>query len=252
MELALDEAGAWNNGYDEFDEIDAMSLTSSTEATPWVESAHTGSRASSSSLSWQYRGLSSSKVTSLCDLQCLSESVVPCPCVYSIGFFFPHLHSNMKTSAATSRTNAAGYRCSSCVCSSCRPAESNAALSARNRMLLRSNAPPADEQIGHIQGARNRLSKRLDVLEEQIHAYMSTLFDLQKEKTKMETALKEYKLILSPARRIPVELWYNTFQMCQSDAADSSSSSLSTAVVPWSLTQVCCRWRAIVNNMHQL
>ncbi|KAK0192696.1 hypothetical protein F5146DRAFT_515325 [Armillaria mellea] len=119
-------------------------------------------------------------------------------------------------------------------------------------MLLRFNAPPADEQIGHIQGARNRLSKRLDVLEEQIHVYMSTLFDLQKEKTKMETALKEYKLILSPARRIPVELWYNIFQMCQSDAAGSSSSSLSTAVVPWSLTQVCHRWRAIVNDMPQL
>ncbi|KAK0238039.1 hypothetical protein EDD85DRAFT_566340 [Armillaria nabsnona] len=155
-------------------------------------------------------------------------------------------------SAATGRTNATDYRCSNCVCLSCRPTESNATLSGRNRVLLRSNAPPADAQIVHIQGARNRMSKRLDVLEEQIHAYMSTLFDLQKEKTKMETALKEYKLILSPARRMPVELWYHIFQMCQSDAADSSSSSLNTAVVPWSLAQVCNLWRAIVNDMPQL
>ncbi len=40
--------------------------------------------------------------------------------------------------------------------------------------------------------------------------------------------------------------------MCQSDAADSSSSSLNTAVVPWSLVQVCSLWRAIVNDMPQL
>ncbi len=111
---------------------------------------------------------------------------------------FKMLTPHAKSAATmTGRTNATDFRCSNCVCSSCRPTESNAALSARNRMLLRTNAPPADAQIVHIQGARNRMSKRLDVLEEQIHAYMSTLFDLQKEKTKMETALKEYKLILS-------------------------------------------------------
>ncbi|KAK0480653.1 hypothetical protein IW261DRAFT_1131717 [Armillaria novae-zelandiae] len=148
--------------------------------------------------------------------------------------------------------SATNYRCSNCVCSSCRPIESNAALSARNRMLLRSNAPPADEQIVHIQSARNRMSKRLYVLEEQIDAYVSTLFDLQKEKTKVETALQKYELILSAARRMPVELWYNIFQMCQSDAADFSSTSLSTTVVPWSLTQVCRRWKTIVNDMPQL
>ncbi|KAK0458829.1 uncharacterized protein EV420DRAFT_334283 [Desarmillaria tabescens] len=155
-------------------------------------------------------------------------------------------------SAASIRTTASDYRCPNCVCSFCRPPESNAVISAQNKIFLRSNAAPADAQIVHIQDARNRMSKRLDALEEQIHAYMSTLFALQKEKTKMETALKGYKLILSPARRMPVELWYNIFQMCKSDATDSSSSSLSAAVVPWSLVQVCSLWRAIVNDMPQL
>ncbi|KAK0203667.1 hypothetical protein DFS33DRAFT_819826 [Desarmillaria ectypa] len=158
----------------------------------------------------------------------------------------------MQTSVATHRTTASDYRCPHCVCSFCRHTESSAAISARNRMLSRSNTAPADAQIVHIKGARNRISKRLNALEEQICAYMSTLFDLQKEKTRVETALKDYALILSPARRVPVELWYNIFQMCQSSAVDSSSFSLSTAIVPWSLGQVCSLWRVIVNDMPQL
>ncbi|KAH9475161.1 hypothetical protein JR316_0012272 [Psilocybe cubensis] len=119
--------------------------------------------------------------------------------------------------------------------------------------FLKNNDPPPDEVLQRVKAhlhiarpAKDEALKRayldLETLEERME-------DMELKLQEHETSLFLYKSILSPARRIPIDILHHIFYRCLPAQRNPLMSSYEAPMV---LTQVCRTWRAIALSSPRL
>lgn len=91
----------------------------------------------------------------------------------------------------------------------------------------------------------------LSDVEKKVHKLQNTLSQLQRVRSKTKNQVDKYKVVIHPIRRLPHEILAEIFGFCVHDGGESdifldgAVSSLVTQQPPWSLAQVCSRWRGV-------
>ncbi|KAJ7607887.1 hypothetical protein FB45DRAFT_947178 [Roridomyces roridus] len=125
-------------------------------------------------------------------------------------------------------------------------ASEDAAPGTRLHTLLHSNEPPNWPEIPAIQAATLETEQRLASLEEEIQRLQNRLLQLDTERTRLREHHNRNKNILSPLRRMPSEMLSEIF-LWTLPAIDEGMfrEKFDVGSVPWVLTHVCSRWRAV-------
>ncbi|KXN80809.1 hypothetical protein AN958_07245 [Leucoagaricus sp. SymC.cos] len=114
---------------------------------------------------------------------------------------------------------------------------------------LRSNDPPADEEVSIIQENLAVSLEQQHLLETRI-SHLTTIFDsLSLEQKKLETFLESHTRLLSPFRKLIPEILQEIFYHCLPTA---HNAVMSNKEAPLLLGQVCGLWRQVSRTTPKL
>ncbi|KAJ7670023.1 hypothetical protein DFH06DRAFT_1179833 [Mycena polygramma] len=116
-------------------------------------------------------------------------------------------------------------------------------LSTAIQHLLRTNEPPGDTEMPIITGLISHFQRAADALTARIGIPEATLDQLIAERDQMVERVQQYTAVLSPIRRMPLEIMCEIFSWT-SPHTRRVPGSLSTGA-PWYLGQISTRWREI-------
>ncbi|KAF9526116.1 hypothetical protein CPB83DRAFT_770853, partial [Crepidotus variabilis] len=117
--------------------------------------------------------------------------------------------------------------------------------------LLNTNRGPTDEQALLVRDAVAKASREKRLLEEQLstilggkHASPTWTAATRHKIARTKLFLQQHEAILSPIKRLPVEIMQEIFQCCAGHVS-TFSASCALETVSWNLGQVCQSWRRI-------
>lgn len=117
--------------------------------------------------------------------------------------------------------------------------------------LLRSNDPPSDRDRQMLSDLVKQYSTRLESLGDGTQMAPGTSGFSTPERDQAALDLHDCKTILHPIRLLSTEILCSIFELCRTAVilwpADFAevTCSLDTDLPPWTLVQVCSRWRAV-------
>lgn len=114
--------------------------------------------------------------------------------------------------------------------------------------LLATNMTPADSDFRELSQKRDAASVQITEMTERIAELLNELGILTMTRQKMKRDLADWKVILHPVRRIPLEILQEIFLACMDDMPETSWQHMYTSLnvrehTPWRLAQVCRQWR---------
>lgn len=119
---------------------------------------------------------------------------------------------------------------------------------ARIEQLLHSNDAPKQPELAQMRTSINDHTARLSTLDSHIIQLQDALKRLQVEREWISTEITDLKAISHPMRRLSDDIVSEIFLACIEEDLVSKSGivdSLDVRGMPWVLTRVCSRWRAI-------
>ncbi|TFK34845.1 hypothetical protein BDQ12DRAFT_688941 [Crucibulum laeve] len=116
--------------------------------------------------------------------------------------------------------------------------------------ILRSGVPPPEEEKPAIQERLKETELKLSTLDDEIARAKAVLYRLVVQKNNLEFYLKEQKSLLAPVRNLPDDVLEEIFILCSSGTGVDLLPQETD--YPWSLSQVCHRWRAVALHLSQL
>ncbi|KAK0485537.1 hypothetical protein EDD18DRAFT_1195905, partial [Armillaria luteobubalina] len=114
--------------------------------------------------------------------------------------------------------------------------------------LLQTNAPPTPIERNSLEATLSETPDRVAELDSLILSTRSLLHYLTKDRNKALENQTNAKRILSPCRRLPTELLTEIFIRC----SPLCGPPLDPRALPWTLSQVCRKWRAVAIATHEL
>ncbi|KAK0207282.1 hypothetical protein IW262DRAFT_1282243 [Armillaria fumosa] len=124
------------------------------------------------------------------------------------------------------------------------PDYSHAPPDARIIEFLQTNDPPTPIDKKRLDATLSETPDRIAELDSLIHSTTLLLRYLTKDRNRALENQARAKKILSPSRRLPPELLTEIFLRCSS-LCDRRSSPLDPHGLPWTLSHVCRKWRAV-------
>ncbi|KAJ7918606.1 hypothetical protein B0H13DRAFT_1992179 [Mycena leptocephala] len=109
--------------------------------------------------------------------------------------------------------------------------------------ILNSNRPPTDPEIPSIRSAIAKERARKTCLDARIAAVQSLLNKLIMDRDASKEDIWKLEGTLSPLRQMPTELITLVFKFASRSKLDDGRNT-----APWTISQVCHRWRAIVTS----
>ncbi|KAJ7691917.1 hypothetical protein B0H17DRAFT_909307, partial [Mycena rosella] len=106
---------------------------------------------------------------------------------------------------------------------------------------LNTNEPPLDSDLVSIQSIISNTSAHLSALDSEISRLQHQLKQLEEERSAVSRFHAQNKSILSPLRRMPIEVLGEIFSWTLPSVRDAVAESIS----PWVLGHISSRWRAI-------
>ncbi|KAF7292902.1 F-box domain-containing protein [Mycena indigotica] len=103
---------------------------------------------------------------------------------------------------------------------------------------LGTNYSPSDSEIAHIHSLLAQPTSRFIQLSEQIA-------ELETERATLKSFIDSHRALLSPIRRVPVEILHRVFLEC---LPNRGNCVMSTREAPLLLTRVCSGWRRLVQS----
>ncbi|KAJ7635719.1 hypothetical protein DFH06DRAFT_1003365, partial [Mycena polygramma] len=102
--------------------------------------------------------------------------------------------------------------------------------------LMTTNEAPLDPEVQSIQILIAHGKQQADAMDAQIADFHATLTQLVRKRDETMDGVRQYRVVLSSARRVPLELLCEIFALTMSadDAAERP---------PWYLGQICRSWR---------
>ncbi|KAJ7607875.1 hypothetical protein FB45DRAFT_1130546 [Roridomyces roridus] len=123
----------------------------------------------------------------------------------------------------------------------------------RLHSLLYSNEPPESPDAPAIQSAMSDIDQRISALDLEISGLQSRLGELQEARSALIRSREQYKVILSPLRRLPTETLGEIFVQTIPSMRDLDKwNGFGMNQSPWVLTHVCSRWREIAISLPSL
>ncbi|KAJ7113992.1 hypothetical protein C8R44DRAFT_855803 [Mycena epipterygia] len=124
---------------------------------------------------------------------------------------------------------------------------------ARHQQLLTTNQPPEGPELTLIRSVVSKTGARLEHLDDEIARLRVRLRQLEEERGPLTTYHAQNKAILSPLRRMPLEVLAEIFSWTLPPIRDILNRRRFDAKdSPWVLTHVCCRWRTIALSIPSL
>ncbi|KAJ7590692.1 hypothetical protein C8J56DRAFT_539752 [Mycena floridula] len=127
--------------------------------------------------------------------------------------------------------------------------------SARINQLLAGNESPLDSEISACEELLAELPNLLSDIDTRIATARTLVEDLERAREDLIRRADNYRVITQIIRRIPSEVLAEIFFLAQAPVPNSSKtnrlatiSSLDTRKAPWTISQVCRRWRSIALN----
>ncbi|KAJ7246169.1 hypothetical protein B0H12DRAFT_1054075, partial [Mycena haematopus] len=120
---------------------------------------------------------------------------------------------------------------------------------ARYQHLLNTNELPQDPDLALIRPAAQKTAARLACLEAEISRLKVQLNHLEAEHAVLSKYHAQNTAILSPVRRVPVEILAEVFSLTLPRISDAR---LDISTSPWVLTHVSSRWRAVAVSKSSL
>lgn len=115
--------------------------------------------------------------------------------------------------------------------------------------LLKSNHAPTTTERQHAKAIVSEKKEHLILLENRIDHILSLLEPLLRARDECKQLLSAHVNILSPARRIPPEIWSDIFTRCLSE---EEHIPIDCTQPPLLLTQICRKWRSFALSTPQL
>ncbi|KAJ6459878.1 hypothetical protein C8R45DRAFT_879533 [Mycena sanguinolenta] len=112
---------------------------------------------------------------------------------------------------------------------------------ARFVQLASTNEPPREPELSLLQPIVQKTSARLASLEAEISRLQDRMRELEEERTGLSMQHAQNTRILSPLRRMPLEILGEIF----SRTLPAIEDIFDTETCPWVLTRVCSSWRAV-------
>ncbi|KAK7060126.1 hypothetical protein VNI00_000890 [Paramarasmius palmivorus] len=117
--------------------------------------------------------------------------------------------------------------------------------------LRTTNNPPSDSDRGAFRKELKCAQASLVDVSDKIIRLEENLALLREEKQRLSAAVETYKIILNPVRILPDDVLREIFEICSAPVEDmmarviSFTNSLDPRKPPWTLGQVCRRWRSV-------
>ncbi|KAF9563805.1 hypothetical protein CPC08DRAFT_632247, partial [Agrocybe pediades] len=108
--------------------------------------------------------------------------------------------------------------------------------------LLHSNSLPDEITVVKINAQLRGLHENASSLDAEFLRLEEKISDLRKEREKAQHLMDDYHIILSPARRVPEDVWREIFYCCVPTHRDAT---MCPKEAPLLLTLVCNSWRRI-------
>ncbi|KAF8961805.1 hypothetical protein BDZ97DRAFT_1827250 [Flammula alnicola] len=108
--------------------------------------------------------------------------------------------------------------------------------------LLHNNDPPSEAIVHEIMELLAKPSKELSETEAEIQRLEAQLEALKEKRLRLQTSIDAYAPILSPARRLPLDVLCEIFYHC---LPTHRNPIMSASEAPVLLTRVCSSWRSI-------
>ncbi|KAK0491714.1 hypothetical protein EDD18DRAFT_1080494, partial [Armillaria luteobubalina] len=124
------------------------------------------------------------------------------------------------------------------------PDYSHAPPGARIIDLLRTNDPPTAFERKSFEETLLEAPRRIAQLDSLIHTTTSLLEYLTKDRSQAIANQRDAKQILSPSRRLPLEVLTEIFIQCWLFCG-RMGPPLNPHAAPWKLTHVCRKWREV-------
>ncbi|KAF4612936.1 hypothetical protein D9613_011085 [Agrocybe pediades] len=109
-------------------------------------------------------------------------------------------------------------------------------------VLLQSNIPPDTSMNTKFNLLLAELLQESSHIDEEISRLEETIAGLRRKKAGAQSSIDAYQKILSPARRVPDDVWREIFYCCLPTHRDST---MHPRDAPLLLTRVCSQWRQI-------
>ncbi|KAF8963004.1 hypothetical protein BDZ97DRAFT_1065416 [Flammula alnicola] len=106
--------------------------------------------------------------------------------------------------------------------------------------LLENNEAPLETAIHRVKAFLEEPRKELHHIQAEIHHLNQLLTDLKEKEQTTQKTIISYNRILSPARRVPSDIWNEIFYHC---LPTQRNPFMSTAEAPMLLARVCSTWR---------
>ncbi|KAJ7490977.1 hypothetical protein FB451DRAFT_1552531 [Mycena latifolia] len=117
---------------------------------------------------------------------------------------------------------------------------------ARHIELMNTNAPPEGAELTFIRAVVAKTDARLADVENEISRLRDRLQQLEDERTSLGRYQASNKVVLSPLRRMPLEVLAEIFSWTLPSLDDAlTRRKFDRSHSPWVLTQVSSRWRAV-------
>ncbi|TFK33251.1 hypothetical protein BDQ12DRAFT_615512, partial [Crucibulum laeve] len=113
--------------------------------------------------------------------------------------------------------------------------------------LLRSNFIPSLAQIEPIRRSINKRQEDIHILDNEISLLRSVLSQLETHRENLHTYVTNQRCLISPIRRLPVEVLGEIFLECSSSVSVCDPQSFVRIV-----RQVCVHWREIALSLPTL
>jgi len=107
---------------------------------------------------------------------------------------------------------------------------------------LDTNYVPSDEEVIKIQGALSGPVSKFKGLDNEIKQLKKLIDECGKERRTLSDKIRPYQRLISPTRRLPVDLLQEIFLRC---LPTDHCPPMHASYPPLSLTRVCSGWRSI-------
>ncbi|PPQ79125.1 hypothetical protein CVT25_002859 [Psilocybe cyanescens] len=119
--------------------------------------------------------------------------------------------------------------------------------------LLKTNDPPSDEIVRRVKAylhtAQPIMENTVKEAEKELEQLEYQLEEMHEKLREHKASLTKYEAILSPSRRIPIDILHHIFYHC---LPIHRNSIMSAYEAPMLLTQVCSTWRAVAFSSPRL
>ena len=122
-------------------------------------------------------------------------------------------------------------------------------LSSKYSSKRDTNYVPSDEEVIEIQGALSEPLSRIKGLDDNIKELKKLIKVHEKERQMLSDEIRPYQQLISPIRRLPVDLLREVFIQC---LPRGHCSPMHASYPPLSLTRVCSSWRSIALSTPRL